>query len=100
MMGDPHLKEVYDDMSQYFDKKRTKKYFYSLVEYLKKIIPPGSNVLEIGSGTGGYCIALQKHGCKCFGVDYSEKMVEVAIKNNKAAGTKCVFKVADVEKGI
>ncbi|MDO8509366.1 MAG: class I SAM-dependent methyltransferase [Nanoarchaeota archaeon] len=99
-MGDPHLKEVYDDMSRYFDEKRTKKYFYSLVKYLKKIIPPGSNVLEIGSGTGGYCIALAKHGCKCKGVDYSEKMVEVAIKNNKAAGTDCIFKVADVEKEI
>jgi ubiquinone/menaquinone biosynthesis C-methylase UbiE len=99
-MGDSHLKQVYDDMSASFDANRTKKYFFQLVKYLKQNIPPGSSVLEIGSGTGGYCIALQKHGCKCKGVDYSEKMVNVAEKNNALAKTKCVFKVADVEKEI
>lgn len=99
-MGDPHLKQVYDEMSSRFDTQRTKKYFYQLVEYLKKEIPPKSEVLEIGSGTGGYCILLEKHGCKCKGVDYSEKMVEVAEKNKKVSKSKSLFKVADVEEKI
>lgn len=99
-MGDPHLKKVYDDMSSHFDADRTKEYFIKIVNYLKKNIPPKSKVLEIGSGTGGYCISLAKQGCICKGVDYSEKMVKVAEHNNKIAKTKCIFKVADVEKKI
>ncbi len=99
-MGDPNLKQVYDEMSSYFDEKRTKKYFFLLSNYLRKIIPPKSKVLEIGSGTGGYCISLARRGCICKGLDYSEKMVKVAKNNNKLAKTTCVFKIADVEKNI
>jgi len=99
-MGDPHLKQVYDDMSSYFDAKRTKSYFYKLIEYLKRVIPPKSSILEIGSGTGGYCILLEKYGCKCKGIDYSEKMIEVSKTNNKMSKTNCIFKVADVEETI
>ena len=99
-MGDPYLKQVYDEMSSNFDANRTKKYFFKLVDYLKSNIPEKSKILEIGSGTGGYCISLDKHGCISKGVDYSEKMINVAQKNNTLAKTKCVFKVADVEKEI
>jgi SAM-dependent methyltransferase len=99
-MGDQRLKQVYDDMSAIYDSKRTKEYFDKLVAYLTAIIPKGSKVLEIGSGTGGYSIELSRHGCACRGVDYSEKMVAVSQKNNRAANARCVFKVADVEKEI
>lgn len=99
-MGDARLKKIYDDMSEIYDSHRTGSYFGEIVGFLRRIIPSGSKVLEIGSGTGGYCIALQKHGCTAKGVDYSEKMIKVAAENNKKAGTKCTFKVADVEKEI
>ncbi len=99
-MGDPHLKEVYEEMSTRFDKQRTQTYFHELTNYLQSVIPSKSTVLEIGSGTGGYCIELSKHGCSCKGADYSEKMVAVAKENNRVAHTHCIFKVADVEQEI
>ncbi len=99
-MGDPHLKEVYDEMSTRFDKQRTHAYFHELTQYLQSVIPPKSSILEIGSGTGGYCIELNKYGCSCKGVDFSEKMVVVAKENNRIARAHCVFKVADVEQEI
>jgi glycosyltransferase involved in cell wall biosynthesis/ubiquinone/menaquinone biosynthesis C-methylase UbiE len=56
-------------------------YYHSEVERrLKAVIPPGSAVLELGSGTGNLLAALRPS--RGFGIDLSEKMIEVARRNH------------------
>jgi SAM-dependent methyltransferase len=43
---------------------------------------PGKAYLDIGCGTGNYTIALAKHGLNFTGVEPSEKMLEIARKND------------------
>jgi SAM-dependent methyltransferase len=43
---------------------------------------PGKHYLDIGCGTGNYTIALAKHGLNFTGVEPSEKMLEIARKND------------------
>lgn len=44
-------------------------------------ITSGMEILEIGSGPGNFSDLLSKKGAKVNGIDFSEKMVDVAIKN-------------------
>jgi len=44
------------------------------------------NVLDIGMGTGTFAILCAKKGANVTGIDYSEKMLEVAKKNIKQEG--------------
>jgi glycosyltransferase involved in cell wall biosynthesis/ubiquinone/menaquinone biosynthesis C-methylase UbiE len=60
---------------------RRNAYYHSEVERrLKAVIPPGSAVLELGCGTGNLLAALQPS--RGFGIDLSEKMIEVARRNH------------------
>ena len=54
-------------------------------EVLSELIQLGdlnnaSKVLEVGSGTGNYQVALEKStGCSCWGIEPSEQMLAIAI---------------------
>ena len=41
------------------------------------------NILDIGFGTGSLISKLYEHGCKIYGQDFSEKLLEGAIKYEK-----------------
>jgi len=59
-----------------FWKKRNRFYHKSIEKYFSFIIPPDSNVLEIGSGTGDLLAAVRpSFGV---GIDFSARMVELA----------------------
>ncbi len=53
---------------------------------IKNLLDKGS-VLDAGLGSGYYAIKLKKLGFDVFGIDFSEKMVKQAIKNNIKAKT-------------
>jgi len=47
--------------------------------FILSMVRPGSNVLDLGCGNGMTLIRLAKeNGCRGMGIDFSEKMVEVA----------------------
>lgn len=46
---------------------------------IKKLIPPGGSVLDVGCGRGIMLAVLQKEGFKCFGVERSENSARSAI---------------------
>jgi len=56
--------------------------FESLADHAA--VGPESRVLEVGCGTGNYIIALQRQtGCRAWGIDPSDKMLEVARSRSK-----------------
>jgi demethylmenaquinone methyltransferase/2-methoxy-6-polyprenyl-1,4-benzoquinol methylase len=50
-------------------------------------VPPGSEVLEIGCGTGGVTAELVRRGCRVTAVDRSPQMLAVAAAKPALAGT-------------
>lgn len=87
------MREYYDSIaeSRLRWRKRNRYYNMLLEKYFKFIIPAGSNVLELGCGTGDLLNAV--HPAKGVGIDYSEKMVKVASDNFK----DLTFYVQDAE---
>lgn len=74
------MKEYFNSLAS--ERKKWKKknwYYYTLLEkYFKFFIPEQSTVLEVGCGTGELLNAINpKNG---LGVDFSEKMIEIAKK--------------------
>ncbi|MHA1343665.1 MAG: corrinoid protein-associated methyltransferase CpaM [Promethearchaeota archaeon] len=56
-------------------------------EYIaKNFINKNDKLLDIGMGTGTFAILCAKKGAKVTGIDYSEKMLEVARKNIDSEG--------------
>ncbi|MCK5282726.1 MAG: class I SAM-dependent methyltransferase [Nanoarchaeota archaeon] len=99
-MGNEEYRKIIDQQSAVYDKERVKNYFLKTSDIFKKIIPNGSSVIEIGSGTGLYVIDLIKNGRYAIGVDYSEKMNRVARNNSSKEKVNCKFVYADVEEDI
>lgn len=61
------------------------------LRYLSFLIPKKSKVLDLGCGTGDLLSALEPS--RGVGIDFSEKMIEIAKKNH----ANCEFIVADIE---
>lgn len=64
---------------EYFEEVKKKKYFVephipNFAEFNKY---KNKNVLEIGCGIGTDAIEFIKHGCRYYGIDFSEKSVEI-----------------------
>ena len=53
---------------------------------LDNLVNKDETVLDIGMGTGTFAILCAKKGAKVTGIDYSEKMLEVAKKNIELEG--------------
>jgi 2-polyprenyl-3-methyl-5-hydroxy-6-metoxy-1,4-benzoquinol methylase len=63
--------------------------------YLKKIVQPGSRVLEIGSSSGFMLKALQEHGCDCVGVELSPTYAEYSCRQ----GLRTYPNLQELDKG-
>ena len=99
-MGNKGYLSIIDKQSSVYDKTRVKDYFLKTSKIFKSIIPKGSSVLEVGSGTGHYVLDLIKNNRFAEGFDYSLKMVQIAKKNARHQKIKAHFFYSDVEKEI
>lgn len=73
----------FDLYSKYYDLLYQNKDYNAEANYVSSCIkehaPNAKSILEFGSGTGGHGLILQKKGYNIYGIERSEKMVEVAI---------------------
>lgn len=77
--------EKYDKGINYLTLGRLKK----IKRYISdKLVLKNDILLDIGMGTGTFAILCAKKGAKVIGIDYSEKMLEVAKKNIELEGLK------------
>ncbi|HLD07033.1 MAG TPA: class I SAM-dependent methyltransferase, partial [Candidatus Nanoarchaeia archaeon] len=85
------VRSFYDRLAPSYDTHITRRVYERLIiSLLKKIIPPGSRILDIGCGTGRYLRSLRpSYGV---GVDISPKMIAVA---QRQAGKNLSFLVGD-----
>lgn len=75
----------------------------TLVEEALKVIPSGSHILDLCTGSGCVIISLAAHGqgITGIGVDISEKAIEVARENaSRLVGQKVVFQKGDLWQSV
>ena len=78
IIGKESVEEHFDKIApDYDDWKRKNSYYYSTIKaFISRIIPHGSNVLEVGCGTGDILASMVP--ARGVGIDISKKMVELA----------------------
>jgi len=66
--------------------------------WLKKVIPyiEGERILEVSFGTG-YLLRLYAEGFETYGIDYNDKMVEIAQSNLREKGIQANLQQGNVE---
>ncbi len=64
---------------------------------IRKLIPPGSTVLDYGSGTGRTTIDLLKRGCRVTAFDISQEMIRLAEERAGQLGFSAEF-TTDADK--
>lgn len=69
-----------------------------LVELIKTKQIRGGKALDVGCGTGNYSFYLAQNGFEVVGVDFSQKALDVANKNNEKLKLPVKFLYADVTK--
>lgn len=90
------LKQVYEDMSEYYDiiyNDMTDAEFY-----LNQAKKSKGSVLEIGCGTGRILIYLAKHGIDITGLDISDKMLEKLKQKAQKQGLDIELFVRDMRE--
>ncbi|MBI4149349.1 class I SAM-dependent methyltransferase [Candidatus Woesearchaeota archaeon] len=85
------VRSFYDGLASSYDTHLTRRIYEKLViSLLKKHIPPGKRILDIGCGTGKYLHAI--HPSRGLGIDISPKMVAIA---QQQAAKNLSFFIAD-----
>ncbi|MDR1698686.1 MAG: class I SAM-dependent methyltransferase [Prevotellaceae bacterium] len=76
------MQKRHKNTTQYFAEQAqtTREYIIPFIEKARKIDSPFS-VLEIGCGEAGNLFPFAGMGCRCVGIDYSERKIEQAKKN-------------------
>jgi radical SAM protein with 4Fe4S-binding SPASM domain len=69
-----------------------KKRIFSLIN-----VKPGDKILEVGCGTGNYSLEISKLGAEVVGVDASEWMLRIAIKNARVNKVNLIPKHSDAQ---
>jgi 2-polyprenyl-3-methyl-5-hydroxy-6-metoxy-1,4-benzoquinol methylase len=88
-----NAKETYNKIAEDWQKDHfLDDWWKETTEKYCKMFKPGSLILDVGCGPGHISRFIYDHGLNVFGIDDSEKMIELA---NKAA-PKCEFEVLDM----
>lgn len=76
------IKEHFDEIAEKYDyyKKKNWYYYFQLKDFYRSMIPTGTNVLEIGCGTGDILSSVDPG--RGVGIDINPKMIEIAQKKH------------------
>ncbi|OPY51432.1 MAG: hypothetical protein A4E48_01567 [Methanosaeta sp. PtaU1.Bin060] len=94
----------WDDSSEGYDSQhghgiRTMEEKEAWINALADVLPPvGSNILDVGCGTGELSVLLAGLGYKVTGIDLSEKMLKKARSKSKSSNYQTRFEVGDAEE--
>lgn len=66
------------------------------VDFVKKHVPVGSNLIDLGCGTGTVAVELAKAGYQMVGVDLSSEMLTLAREKANADGVNIAFYEGDM----
>jgi len=94
--------EVFKLYSKYYNLFYADKKYDSEVDYvdslIKEFAPHTKSILEYGSGTGGHGLLLQGLGYKMMGIERSEEMAKIAMKNGYPCQVSDILKFETNEK--
>lgn len=80
------MNKVFDAYSAYYDLLYNDKDYFGEARYVNELIrrymPDGNTILELGCGTGGHARELSKLGYNILGIDRSPTMIEQARTKN------------------
>lgn len=70
------------------------------IELVERYVSPGKRLLDIGCGTGWVSCILAQRGYEVIGVDFSERMIELANRNAYHMGvdSRCRFILGEIEE--
>ncbi len=92
--------DLYVDSNVLIPRPETEELVEWIINDLKKFEKFNGNILDIGTGSGAIALALKKEfpDCTVYGIDASEKAIEVAKKNAQTQNVNINFLVQDIFK--
>lgn len=87
-MSDASVQAHYDRLAAVYDRERNQRFFLRGLDAYREAVRGHAErgVLEVGCGTGAYLAELRREGLEVFGIDFSERMCEVARGRLRALG--------------
>jgi len=68
------------------------------IHFLSRVLKPGMNFLDLGSGVGSDCIYAKQNGAEIVvGIEKDQKSIETAMARSKKAGVEVAFISHDIE---
>jgi 2-polyprenyl-3-methyl-5-hydroxy-6-metoxy-1,4-benzoquinol methylase len=70
---------------------------------LERLAPfEGKRILDVGTGSGRYCVAYARRGAQAVGIDFAEAMIELARRHAAEAGVDdaCDFRVGSFPDAV
>lgn len=102
-----HLASVYDELQQGIDPVAWADYILILEQKYSRRAGPGDGqggrplLLDLGCGTGSFCLEMARRGYDPIGIDASSSMLDAArqkVSSSDAAGTGCLFLQQDISQ--
>jgi SAM-dependent methyltransferase len=94
------VREKYDGQAPFYVEFGGEDIDPTLLELIRKTLPPASRILVVGSGTGRECFALAEAGFPVRGIDFSSAMVEQARKGAAERGLEIPFVRGDAREHV
>ena len=79
--------DLYATIEEHLDFKEEIEHLYNSIAHIVFAINP-KTVIDIGCGQGNFCQILESNNIKSFGVDLSEKQIEIA--KSKGINAQCI----------
>jgi len=82
--------DINENPYEYFEEIKKKRYFVEnhIIDFAQFENWNGKNVLEIGCGIGTDAISFAQNGCNYYGIDLSQKSIDITIKRFNIYGLK------------
>lgn len=89
---------AYQSFAQIYQQLMDQSLYQKWAEYVKKRLPKGANILELGTGAGDLGIRLARLGFRLTGLDNSEEMLTLAEQQMADQGVRFPLIQADMEE--